>query len=385
MSKNMYDIKKPLLKDKKWLIFPDTILSDIKTVDCNDTVEGRCHENITFDECIKMCEKSPQCNFGYYIRGAGQKDICVPLLDLGPQNNLIYRLRTKEIYPELKNTDTKTFFDNTVFPFPPEQANNVFFMDNLNIQNVETGFWLDRSPLVTKGKEVFFNRQKTDEPLTVQLIQIPPNLSAGVQYVKVVYGEDLAINIPHTTLIFRESKTDANKLEWVSRTSNLTEASAFRLIPMDGKKNGDNVLFSDKFAIQTNESFLGVDEHDNLVKLYYSTYEEAQQRGHNVTFRFVPQMEGYYCNDDAQCTQISLVDMKVNDKGIGEIDGMAIGRNPGCWGICKYKVPNQRQLKPLEVYTTESESFPWVPVIVVCVVIIVIIIAVIIERREMRK
>ena len=385
MSKNMYDIKKPLLKDKKWLIFPDTILSDIKTVDCNDTIEGKCYENTSFDECIKMCDKSPHCDFGYYIRGPGKRHICVPLLDLGPQNNPIYRLRNKEIYPELRNIHTKTFFNKTVYPFPPEQANNLFFMDNFNVQNIETGFWLDRSPLSTKGKKIFFNREKVDEPLTVQLIQIPPNLSAGVQYVRVVYGEDVAINIPTTTLIFRESQTDRNELEWVARAANLTKDSAFQLIPIDGKKKGDNVLFSDKFAIKKNDSFLGVNEHDTLVKLYYSTYEEAKQRGHNVTFHFVPQMEGYYCNNDGQCTQISLTDMKVNDKGIGEIDGLSIGRNPGCWGVCKYKVPGKPRLKTLEIYTSGSESFPWVPVIVVCVIVVIIIIAVIIKRYEMKR
>lgn len=384
MSENMYDINKPLLKDKKWLIFPDTILSEIKSVDCDNTMEGKCYENTSFDECIKMCEKSPDCNYGYYISDAGKTDICVPLLDSGPQNNPIYRIRNKKIYPELTNTHTKTFFNKTVYNFPPEQANNIFFMDNFNVQNVETGFWLDRSPLLTKGKEVFFDRDKIDEPLTVQLLQIPPDLSAGVQYVRVVYGEDVAINIPTTNLIIRES-TDTNRLEWVARTSNLTQSSAFQLIPIDGKKKGDNVLFSDKFAIRSTESFLGIDEHSNMIKLYHSTYEDAKKRGHNVTFRFVPQMEGYYCNNYGKCTQISLTDMKINDKGIGEIDGLAIGRNPGCWGICKYKVPGQKGLKPLEIYTEESESFHWVPVIVVCIFIVAIIIAVIIKRYKMKR
>ena len=384
MEKNMYDIKKPLLKDKKWLIFPDAILSDIKTADCNDTMEGKCYENTTLEECIKRCEKSTRCNYGYYITGRDKKNICVPLLDLGKENNPIYRIRNKEIYPELKNSDTKTFINKTVFPFPPEQANNVFFMDNFNIQNVETCLWLDSSPLVTNEKNVFFNGHKTDEHLTVQFIQIPPNLSVGVQYVRVSYGEDIAINIPHTTLIFRESEI-YNKIEWVSRVSALTHEYAFQLVPIDGKKKGDDVLFSDKFAIKTKEYFLGIDDYGNLVKLYYSTYEEANQHGHSTTFRLVPQMEGYYCNNDSQCTRISLTDMEVNHKGIGKIDGLSIGRNPGCWGVCKYKVNNQPRLKPLEIYTTESKSFYWVPIIVPCIIvpcIIIIIIAVIITMKK---
>ena len=372
-----------MLKDNQWLIFPDTIFSNMETVDCNNTMEGKCYEDKSFDECINMCEKSPKCNFGYYIHGAGSKNICVPLLDLGMHSNPMYRLRNKGIYPEMKDTHTKTFFDRSVFHFPPEQANNIFFMDNFNIQNVETSFWLDKYPSKTEQKDVLFNHEKEAEPLIMQLLQIPPNLSAGVQYVMVTYGENIAINIPTTTLIFRESKTNSEKLEWVARISNITDASAFQIIPtMAGKKIGDNVLFSDTFAIKTNASFLGVDKENNLVKLYYNTYNEAKERGHNVTFRFIPQIEGYYCNNAAQCTKISLKDMQVNEKGIGNIDGLAIGRNPGCWGVCKYKVPGQPYLKPLDTYETNSNSFHWVFVIIFLIMIISIIGFIIITRKN---
>ena len=42
--------------------------------------------------------------------------------------------------------------------------------------------------------------------------------------------------------------------------------------------------------------------------------------------------------------------MIVDKDGIGKYDGLAIGRNEGCFGVCKYKVSNQPYLKPLDIY-----------------------------------
>lgn len=77
-----------------------------------------------------------------------------------------------------------------------------------------------------------------------------------------------------------------------------------------------------------------------------------------------------YCNNDAQCTRVSLKNMHINEKGVREIDGLAIWRNQGCWSVCKYKVPGQPRLKPMDAYESSSQSFPWVPVIILCVVVV---------------
>lgn len=59
MSNNIYNIHKLLLKDDKWLVFPNTVFSDINTVDCNDAVENICYEDKSFDQCLEICDKSP--------------------------------------------------------------------------------------------------------------------------------------------------------------------------------------------------------------------------------------------------------------------------------------------------------------------------------------
>ena len=122
----MYDIDKPKIKDKKWLIFENTIFDDLSFMDCNDTIEGVCILDKTFDQCVKKCEDDPNCAAGYYISGL-EKNICVPLrTEEYHYVNPIYRLRQQKIYNELDNLDVKTFVDKSVYPFPPEQANPSF-------------------------------------------------------------------------------------------------------------------------------------------------------------------------------------------------------------------------------------------------------------------
>ena len=74
-------------------------------------------------------------------------------------------------------------------------------------------------------------------------------------------------------------------------------------------------------------------------------------------------MIGFYCNNDNKCTPIPLEEMVVNEKGIGTKDGLSIGRNPGCWGVCKYKVQNKPLLKPLDEYK-DNETTPSIPLII---------------------
>ena len=96
-------------------------------------------------------------------------------------------------------------------------------------------------------------------------------------------------------------------------------------------------------------------------------------------------MKGWYCDNDAQCTEIPLEKMVINDKGIGTYNGLAIGRNPGCWGVCKYKVKNQPRLKPLEEYKEDDgkRSFnAWYIIIPAILILVVVVVVVVIYLRK---
>jgi hypothetical protein len=327
MSSSVYDIKKPLIKEKRWIVFPDSTFSHIQSMDCNDAMEGQCYNNKSLSDCINDCQNSPECNFGYHISNIqGGEDICVPLRDGNIDSNPMYRLRNKSMYTEMDDITSTVFIDKTKYSFPPVDANIVFFMDNFLIENIETNDLLNISPVL---KRVEF---KKDGDLIVQVLQIPPDLSAGTEYVAVKYGDLIAFNIPNTTLVMRPN-TSSNFMEWVTKSYSLSSNSSFYIKPLSPeRKEGDKVRYSDTFTIHSNVSTIGVDKCID------------------TAFRFIPKMNGYYCNNDGVCTEIPMEKMVINDKGIGTYEGLAIGRNPGCWGVCKYKIKNKPLLEHLKVY-----------------------------------
>ena len=96
-------------------------------------------------------------------------------------------------------------------------------------------------------------------------------------------------------------------------------------------------------------------------------YKEAISQGFNVTFKFEPDMEGFYCNEQSKCTKVDLRNMKIDSNGIGRINGLTVGRNPGCWGVCNYKIPGKSKLKPLQKYDNNNIKL----IIIVCIIAII--------------
>ena len=117
-----YDIKTPELINDKWLVFKNSVFNELDTLDCDDTIEGKCYEDKTFDQCIDVCDKSNLCAFGYYISRKNNSNLCVPIKNPSDSINISYRLRNQNIYPELDDTVVKTFLDKKVYQFPPADA-----------------------------------------------------------------------------------------------------------------------------------------------------------------------------------------------------------------------------------------------------------------------
>ena len=380
--KDIYDIDKPSIKDKKWLIFPKSTFSQLDTMDCNDTIEGKCYEDKTFDQCVQLCGDSPECNYGYFISNKSYgKNICVPLRHSNTASNPVYRLRIQDIYPEMNGMQSKVFIDKKKYPFPPEQANTVFFQDNFLIQNYETKKFLETSPISDKESDQPVGFKK-DGNLIVQALEIPPDLSAGTQYVSIKYGDSIAFHIPNTTLVMRPNPLN-NTMEWMSRSFTLTGQSTYFLKPLTpGRKMGDEVRYSDIFSIHTSVYIIGIDENSIIEQLYYDSYSEAKYKGANVTFRFIPKMKGWYCNNDSLCTEIPLEEMDINDKGIGIYDGLAICRNPGCFGVCNYKIKDQPRLKQLHEYKESSGKNRFNSYIIILIILILVVLVIWICRKK---
>jgi hypothetical protein len=83
---------------------------------------------------------------------------------------------------------------------------------------------------------------------------------------------------------------------------------------------------------------------------------DKYNKNNNQTFKFNPKMFGYYCDNDNKCKEISLEKMIIDENGVGTYNGLAIGRNPGCFGICGYKVKNQPLLTKFKQYSDTTED-----------------------------
>ena len=234
-----FNIEKPQIYNDKWLIFSNSILEQLDTVDCNDTIDGKCDRDKTFNECVKLCNDNSNCFYGYYISN-DDENICVALRDLKEKIdvNPVYKLRHKDIYPELKDYNVKTFIDKSKYDFPPLLANTIFLLDNFIIQNVETSNILEN----TNSTKINFGKDKN------LIIQITPAEFTSVhfsseKYIVLKYGEKFNFNIPSTRLNIQKNN---NIFEW----SNNTNTSFYLYPTMKGKKIGDNVHWSDTFIIK---------------------------------------------------------------------------------------------------------------------------------------
>lgn len=357
----IHNIQKPEIKDKKWLIFPHTIFSNLDTMDCDDTYKGQCYKNKTFKQCLKLCENSVDCEYGYYISRKNNDNICVPLKKK-QRINPIYRLRDQIIYPELSNAYSQTFLNKKKYPFPPEHANMVFFMDNFLIENTDTSMIINNTTLKNNEKVLCSKDGKTQ----IQILQINQNSTNDIQFVPVRYGDLVAFNIPNTNLIMKESQK-SNNLEWSSRSFGIYDNIFFQIIPGKGKKIGDIINYSDVFNIKSSKiNILGVGNSRDILKYNYKNYIENKKKI-NTSFRFKPKMSGYYCNDN-KCVEIPLEKMTVDKDGIGKYKGIALGRNPECFGVCNYK--NNLDIKKSN---NRKNNIIWLFLLLVPIVIIILL------------
>ena len=357
-----YDISKPSVKDDKWLVFPDTTFYDINTFDCENCVEGVCYKNKSIDQCIEICDKNSKCSFGHYISlegSDGKKSWCMPIRDLKVQSSPIYRLRNKSYYPELKNTESSVFVNKNKFSFPPNFSDFVHYMDNFNLYNIETTLLL-KDTKDTKEDDIIFSDK---DELIMQLFQYPPNLGVGPNYIHILYGDNIVFNIPTTTLVMRIQSDDSMK--WEPRVPTLKNQSFFQIYPtMPGKKIGDPITYHDTFSLVYNVYTLGINTYNKL-QLYYMDYKKANELGLNVTFKFIPQMIGWYC-DKNKCSQVSIKDI---DKD-GTYKGVIVSRIPECYGTCNY---NMNNLSSFSYIKKGSNSFLILFIIIMSIFILFII------------
>jgi len=284
----MYKFNNIHRKDN-WYVFPNAILSSLTSSDCNDTINGVCVNTNDLDECMEICKGNPDCKMGYFI-DTGKEGICVPLKHrefetLSPY----YRFRNKSYYPELKHASTYVFTKDE-YPFPPNSANVIFYMDIIKIANIPVQI----IPRVLQAK----NRQN---------------------YIPVRNGDEISLIQPKTSLILN------NEMKWEMNLTTTLPQTYFFKVMSSSKPTNVQLNYQDMLSLEMNSQYL--------------TSSLALQSS-PISIKLEPQVDVYYCDSKngffsstKTCKNISLNQTNMQGDS-ATFQNHPVSRSPNCWGTC---------------------------------------------------
>lgn len=364
---DMLNITKPW-KHGKWLIWNHTVLNRIYLSDCDDTINGICLKDKTVKQCLSEC--IGECGAGYHIDFGNGKTICVPIrTDIHDKLNPAYRLRKQSMYPEFdRNVKVSTFINTEKYPFPPNNANVVFYQDILTMINTNNGYSLGNNinEQIENGSVIYM---ESGNDLNIQLL--PASMSAVqiIQYKPVLFGDYVQLSIPNTSLVAEISVSISNELQWSSNLPQRTGNNlAFRIMPINNKRKiGDILTYSDFFALTADNSVIVLDtKYNYLVSSFDDFYDVTNNKDITNTFQFVSKMTGYYC-ENKKCKSIPIKDIQTNQES-GLYKGFTVERQPSCFGACKYN-------NALSTGPTSYRIFLYVIGIIIMILVIIFLLS----------
>jgi hypothetical protein len=353
-------MSRPDLYNNKWLLWSDTVLGHVINTDCRDTIHGYCLKNKTMNECIAECTEDKGCAAGYYVK-LNEKDkhgvdtICIPVrTDIHPTLNPAFRLKNKDLFPELDDLQITTFINKNVFPFPPNWANVVFYKDILTIENTQTKATIGKKDSeIEGGTPIYFDKDKEDD--NIQIIPSQPTMPSGVKDLPICFGDNIQIIVPGTSLIMRQ--TALIEITWQITVSTIPDTS-IRLIPVSkNHKIGDMICYGDEFIMTTSESQVIVLNHNTqFLTVKYDNIEDIiTNKDKYAIFKFISKMNGYYCENN-KCKSIPIKNTQVKGKS-ATYKNIPVSRNSNCWGKCESSFSSLESL--------DSSSSSWTPLIVI--------------------
>lgn len=353
---SQYVIENPSLYRDKWLVFKNTVFSDLDSIDCNDTVSGICYKNKTFNDCMSICNKEENCNSGYYI-DTGVTSICVPIKDyIHKELNPSYRLRNKSIYPSMKDFTVKTFINSEKYKYPPDMANAVFFEDFFELENIQSGLKVGQ---IDKEGLIHLNKDGTN----LQFLPSKDVTEKSTIYIPVKYNTPLVIRIPSTNIVMFKENTQ--QLVWSSRVLSIPDQdNTFRLHSVN-EKDGNYAYYGDTIYITYQNIFLiEYNAKSNQLEAIHESYENAVNNNRNIFFKLIPKVENYFCNSDSNCVQIKDVSNLQIDGVKARYNGKLVSRNPGCWNCSDIKSIRS-------IFTFKSNQKTWIIVILIILLAII--------------
>lgn len=329
-SKNVYSFATPKSsKNGSYYVFKDAIFSELDMSDCNDSIFGVCKNVKNLDECMKYCENSDVCVSGYLIENDNEK-ICVPLKQYSQESEIpYYRMRNKNIYPQLQNATTTVFIDKK-YPYPPNMANVMFYTDSFVLENVATGVRLGLNEQEGIDPMVTFSNENS---LYVQAVPSQISRSNLEKYVPIKNEDEFVLSVPHTALILRK-KLNESEMGWIMRATVTGVPNNKLTFHVPNKKRGELLNYSDTFYITFQGIPLAYDENTNKLVVSSSGIENTMSKNENLFFRAIPKIQVYYCDNGCQSVSLEETD-RIGDNATYK--GKQVYRSPSCWNACPVK------------------------------------------------
>jgi hypothetical protein len=311
-----------------FLLFSDTTLNNLELSDCDMTVNGICTSPANINDCFKQCQP-PNCNMGYFIE-TSDKTICAPLQMQNNDERPYYRIRNKDIYPELANTKSTVFVNQKTHPFPPNRANSVFCLDIFEVKEIQTG----KSISVAEGQDVREEIKFGDTPVYLQIIPAVAGKTFIENYLAIRNGDRISINIPGTSYLLNYYE---NTTEWYLAASfNQPDTTIFQIFVDDpARKIGAPISYADTFYLAFNNSILIMNDLFRLQVDANIDIIRAKEHNKKCLFKLLPKIKGYYCENNT-CNDIILDQADMDGPHVTH-KGNLVTRNPTCWNICEKK------------------------------------------------
>lgn len=374
-------------KHKDWLLWENTVFDFIGESDCDDTVGGFCITNKTVKECIEECKDG--CAAGYQIQFSDGKSICVPIYtDLYPSLNPVYRLKRQSFYPQLNNTKVTSYINSSVFQFPPDSANAVFYRDILTLQNKNAKYSLSGENNKPSSESLIYMSDKN--PLNIQIIPYNSVSSNLDKYKTVKFGDYIILTVPGTTLVLQQSVNYPSMVEWIitNDLSNDNDTITLRILPVNNRhKIGDTLSYKDSFLLQyMKSSVLALNKETKYIEIQYKNLDNlAITEENDMLFSFESKMTGYFC-DNGVCKSIPI--NLIETEGVkGRYKGSIVTRNAKCWGRCSYKEPGLFELNSSEQqdklsFLLNNKVGLFTVVVIITIVVLSIVFITILSRNN---
>jgi hypothetical protein len=261
-------------------------------MECQDTVTGLCPP-LGKEECIDWCEHNDECGFGLF-----RNNTCYPVRSsLRNEINPFYRMQ-----PEVGSTAfTK------LYPFPPLQANRVFFGDRVKLQNVETGLIL--------------------HPSFQLRLPHPYEYESTTQWIPITTRDHIVLKNIENSLILRPS---GGGVDWIKNMSyTIPLYNTFHITPTVG----EDILYTSEFHLQTT---IGA-----YVGFYKGLQSDAARdlvcnpNPHQLvyTFRFIP-LEPFFTCQQNQCVDVPYTETQPDGRSRTTKSGQRVYEIKNCFYQC---------------------------------------------------